>query len=88
LRAGGSAEDLQKYAKQAAAFAGGMRTNLLQMLSLLGVPGHLGLDSANNLFGGGWDLIHTTSILPYPVFIGEAERNYTGHSPLSRLVRS
>lgn len=75
-----------KRAKQAAAFAGSMRTNLLQMLDELGVPRRLGLDSASDLFGCGWDLIHTTSILRYPVFLGDMERNYTGHNP--RLATS
>jgi hypothetical protein len=63
-----------------------MRTNLLQMLDELGVPRRLGLDSASDLFGCGWDLIHTTSILRYPVFLGDMERNYTGHNP--RLATS
>ena len=86
LRTGAPLEEIEKRAKQAAAFAGSMRTNLLQMLDELGVPRRLGLDSASDLFGCGWDLIHTTSILRYPVFLGDTERNYTGHNP--RLATS
>lgn len=87
LRAGTAPNEIGRRVKQSASFAGSMRANLLQMLGLLEIPRHLGLKDPADLFGSGWDLVHTTSILRYPVFVGDDEGNYTGHSPpLGRSV--
>lgn len=70
--------------KQAASFAGSMRTNLLAMLDDLGVHEHLSLQRSADLFQDGFKYLHTTSAVRYPVFV--SGKNYTGHSP--RIVRS
>lgn len=66
-------------AKQAARFAGTMRKNLLDMLDACGIPQTLQLSSANELFETGSDLLHTTSLIKYPVF--KQGKNYTGYGP-------
>ncbi|WP_239004499.1 uracil-DNA glycosylase family protein [Paenibacillus tepidiphilus] len=70
-------------AKAAASFAGTMRTNLTQMLDGLGLPELLGIGSASGLFRER-SLLHTTSLLRFPVFA--AGRNYSGSHP--RLLAS
>ncbi|MDQ0875001.1 hypothetical protein QFZ77_003660 [Paenibacillus sp. V4I3] len=76
---GVSVTEIDKRAKQLASFAGSMRKNLIAMLDELGLPESLGLKSSESLFGEQRDLLHTTSVIRYPVFFkGE---NYTGHKP-------
>jgi hypothetical protein len=65
--------------KKAAAFSGAMRKNLLEMLDGIGVPKSLGIQSSGDLFESEHRLIHSTSILKYPVFVNR--ENYTGHRP-------
>lgn len=65
-----------RVAKYKAAFAGSLRTNLVRMLNAIGIPAALGLGDAADLFSDGRHLMHTTSAIRYPVFIGD--RNYTG----------
>lgn len=65
--------------KKAAAFSGVMRKNLLEMLDGIGVPKSLGIQSSGDLFESEHRLIHSTSILKYPVFVNQ--KNYTGHQP-------
>jgi hypothetical protein len=60
-----------------------MRTNLVAMLDGIGVPAALGIDSTATLFGEHRHLLHPTSVVRYPAFVGET--NYTGHAP--RLLR-
>lgn len=68
-----------RRAKQQASFAGSMRKNLISMLDELDLQGFLGLSSCDLLFSDYGSLIHTTSVIRYPVFINGA--NYTGHVP-------
>lgn len=79
LLAGASPEDACRLAKYEASFAGTMRGNLVRMLDGLGVRELLGVSSAADLFGSASHLLHTTSAVRYPTFLGV--RNYTGSRP-------
>jgi hypothetical protein len=65
--------------KKSAAFSGAMRTILLEMLDGIGVHRALGISSSGDLFESEHKLLHSTSILKYPVFVNK--NNYTGHQP-------
>jgi Uracil DNA glycosylase superfamily len=69
-----------KAAKAEAAFAG-MRKRLCGWLDALELPRALSIPDSSSLFASNAKLLHTTSLVRYPVFVGEALRNYTGHSP-------
>ncbi|GAA0437293.1 hypothetical protein GCM10008983_12620 [Lentibacillus halophilus] len=79
LASGNTLETCLKETKQAAGFAGSMRNNLVHMLNECGIPDMLGLSNATDLFEGYRYLLHTTSVIKYPVFI--KGKNYTGHQP-------
>nr|WP_157336547.1 hypothetical protein [Paenibacillus lutrae] len=79
LELGLTQEAISKAAKEEASFAGTMRHNLTGMLNTLGLHHYLGIPSCGELFLGHRNLLHTTSLLRYPVFIGE--KNYTGSNP-------
>lgn len=65
--------------KKSASFSGTMRVNLIDMLDRCGVQKAIGIDSAAELFASQRDMLHTTSVLKYPVFY--KGKNYTGHQP-------
>lgn len=71
--------EIQKQCKQNSRFAGSMRKNLIEMLDELSVHRYLGINCCADLFGDKDCLLHTTSVLPFPVFI--KGKNYTGHNP-------
>jgi hypothetical protein len=73
-------EESLMAAKATAAFAG-MRTRLTKWLDELGVASWLDIGSTSALFEARTDLVHSTSAIRYPVFVGDDFRNYTGHSP-------
>lgn len=76
-------EDMDKIlkdCKRLARFAGSMRTNLIQMLDEIKLNEKLKIKSCAELFEENNDLLHTTSLIPYPVFI--ADKNYTGYAPM------
>ena len=56
-----------------------MRKNLVQMLDKLELNNYLQLESCSKLFEENDNLLHTTSLIPYPVFINN--KNYTGSNP-------
>lgn len=56
-----------------------MRKNLIEMLDELNLNKKLHIDSCLELFEKRDLLLHTTSMIPYPVFI--KDKNYTGFSP-------
>lgn len=60
-------------------FAGSMRNNLIMMLDEIGLNKKLNIESCGELFSKSDELLHTTSLIPYPVFI--KEKNYTGSNP-------
>jgi hypothetical protein len=80
LRRGLSERQAFKAAMGAAAFAG-MRKRICRWLDDLGVDKWLGLDTTENLFDQRRDLVHTTSLIRYPVFVGPEGKNYTGQNP-------
>ncbi|PZE20162.1 uracil-DNA glycosylase family protein [Paenibacillus xerothermodurans] len=72
-------EEICKKVKADARFAGSMRSNLIEMLNALELHRWLGVTSCDALFKGEGELLHTTAMLKYPVFVDR--RNYTGHQP-------
>lgn len=77
LLRGAAAGQALLAAKRAAAFSGPMRPNLVGMLDHIGLARWLGLKSCDELFGQHADLLQSTSVLPFPVFVdGE---NYKGN---------
>lgn len=79
LNNGYSYEEVSKECKQSARFAGSMRNNLVDMLNELQLNKCLNLSSCSQMFSENCDLMHTTSLIPYPVFIND--KNYTGTNP-------
>ncbi len=77
--AGDNIETCLKATKTAARFAGSMKANLLSMLNECNIPKALQLPNAESLFEGNNHLLHTTSVIKYPVFLNG--KNYTGHHP-------
>ncbi|MEI8060457.1 MAG: hypothetical protein WCG67_09885, partial [Ferruginibacter sp.] len=67
--------------KKRAAFAGVMRSNLVNMLDEIGLNSKLGIESCHELFETKNHLLHATSYLKYPVFYKGV--NYCGNSPSS-----
>lgn len=76
LRAGSPIEAALANAKRTASFSGAMRGNLLAMLDAVGVPGVFGRASASEFFAQDDGLVHFTSTLRYPVYVGG--QNYSG----------
>jgi len=72
-------ELIKKECKRNSRFAGSMRKNLIEMLDELEINKKLNIKSCNELFESKDYLLHTTSIIPYPVFINN--KNYTGSKP-------
>lgn len=72
-------EEVCQNAKQAASFVGSMRANLIAFLDELDLHQHLGIPSCADLFDEHRSLLHTTSLLRYPVFV--EQQNYNGSDP-------
>ena len=72
-------EEILRLVKNNSSFEGTMRKNLVKMLDELGLNGHLGLSSSMELFEEASHLVHTTSVLAYPVFYNG--KNYSGSTP-------
>ncbi len=72
-------EEIQKECKKNSRFAGSMRKNLVEMLDELNLNKKLSIASCLELFENKDELLHTTSMIPYPVFI--KNKNYTGFGP-------
>lgn len=72
-------EQMLKAAKIAASFSGQMRINLVQMLDSIGLANLLDIPTTERLFTSNRFLIHTTSVIKYPVF--HKGKNYTGYKP-------
>lgn len=70
LASGRSAEQALRTAKEYGAFSGEVfRSNLIKQLDHWGIHTWLGIDSTARLFDSHRDLVHTTSLLRYPVFV-------------------
>lgn len=65
-----------KAAKTFASFSGSMRFNLVSMLDHVGLNRWMGVPSTADIWSSRHDLVHFTSALRYPVFVGRA--NYSG----------
>lgn len=77
-------EEIQYKCKVEARFSGSLRKNIISMLDGIELNNMFNLQSCSQLFDEDDYLLHTISLIPYPVFVkGE---NYTGHTP--KLVKS
>lgn len=72
-------EEVCKLAKNEASFAGSMRQNLIHMLQELQLQRYLGIATCEALFHEHRNLLHTVSMLKFPVMIDH--RNYSGSQP-------
>ncbi|MGG5460975.1 hypothetical protein [Clostridium sp. B9] len=77
-------EKIQYDCKVAGRFSGSLRKNMIEMLDEVELNKVLGVESCSELFGEKDSLLHTTALIPYPVFVKKA--NYTGHTP--KLMKS
>lgn len=68
-----------KETKKSASFSGTMRSNLIQMLDECKVQEKLDLPSTSSLFDDNRSILHTTSVIKFPVFY--KGKNHTGHQP-------
>lgn len=76
LLSGAAHSSALEAAKIFASFSGPMRTNLVAMLDHIGINRWLGVASTDVLWKESEKLVHFTSALRYPVFVGG--RNYSG----------
>lgn len=74
-----SEEQIKRNCKINSRFAGSMRKNITFMLDELELNKYLNIGSCSELFEMGNELLHTTSLIPYPIFING--KNYTGSNP-------
>lgn len=72
-------EKILSQVKNNSSFEGPMRKNLVQMLDELGLHDYLNLSSTIELFNEASILVHTTSVITYPVF--HKGGNYGGTTP-------
>lgn len=72
-------DEIKYRCKVAGRFSGSLRNNLLMLLNQLNLNNYLGINDANELFSEHDELLHTVSLIPYPIFV--KGKNYTGHSP-------
>lgn len=70
--------EIKRLCKHNARFAGSMRNNIIEMLNELKLNEFLSIKDCKQLFEE-LELLHTTSLIPYPVFV--KGRNYTGFNP-------
>ena len=71
--------DILRKCKFNSRFSGSMRNNLIDMLDEIGLNRKLNISSCSEMFNEGNNLMHTTSLIKYPVFING--KNYNGHNP-------
>ncbi len=79
LETGCSLEEIKYQCKVQARFSGALRKNLLDLLRQLKLNEFLHIDDVEELFTTHDELLHTLSLIPYPVFV--KGKNYTGHQP-------
>lgn len=77
-------DDIQYECKVAARFSGSLRKNIISMLDEIELNKVLKIDSCSRLFNDKDNLLHTVSLIPYPVFV--KKQNYSGHTP--KLIKS
>lgn len=88
LNAGSSNEVTLLATKKTGAFSGAMRPNLVAMLDHLKINDWLNISSCDELFGKANNLVHTTSILRYPVFVNGENYNGTPNMTKHPLLKN
>lgn len=84
LELGTDIEEIQYKCKVAGRFSGGLRKNIISMLDDIRLNDDLSINSCSALFEDKDYLLHTVSLIPYPVFV--KKQNYSGHTP--KLLKS
>ena len=84
LESSDNIEDIQYKCKVAGRFSGPLRKNIISMLNDIKLNEFLNINDCSELFGDKDYLMHTVSLVPYPVFV--KKQNYTGHTP--KLLKS
>lgn len=84
LELGTDMEEIQYKCKVAGRFSGSLRKNIISMLDDIKLNEALSINSCSTLFEDKDYLLHTVSLVPYPVFV--KRQNYSGHTP--KLLRS
>ena len=77
-------QEIQYKCKVAGRFSGSLRKNIISMLDGIELNKSLDLQSCSELFEDKDYLLHTISLIPYPVFVNK--ENYSGHTP--KLMKS
>ncbi|WP_195940281.1 hypothetical protein, partial [Romboutsia sp. 1001713B170131_170501_G6] len=72
-------EEIQYKCKVAGRFSGSLRKNIISMLDDIKLNEALSINSCSTLFEDKDYLLHTVSLVPYPVFV--KKQNYSGHTP-------
>ena len=73
-----------KTVKDQSSFKGSMRVNLIKFLNELEVNKYLKIKSCESLFNKDSNLVHTTSLVKYPVF--DKGKNYSGSNILKKRI--
>ena len=73
-----------KTVKDQSSFKGSMRVNLIKFLNELEVNKYLKIKSCESLFDKDSNLVHTTSLVKYPVF--DKGKNYSGSNILKKRI--
>lgn len=84
LELGTDIEKIQYKCKVAGRFSGGLRKNIISMLDDIKLNDALNINSCSSLFEDKDYILHTVSLIPYPVFV--KKQNYSGHTP--KLLKS
>ena len=87
LKMGATDEVALEHAKRTGAFSGAMRKNLTSMLDHIGLNRWLGLDQCDALFGDAGQLLQSTSVLPFPVFLNGGNYNGTPDPVTTPVLR-
>jgi hypothetical protein len=83
LISGRPPQEALRAAKEAASFSGEpMRSNLIKQLNHWGVQRWLEIPDAASLFGANSQLVQTTSLLRYPVFVND--KDYRGAPDMTK----
>ena len=81
---GSDIKEIQYKCKVAGRFSGVIRKNIISMLDEINLNKSLRINSCSELFNEKDYLLHTVSLIPYPVFV--KKQNYSGHTP--KLIKS
>lgn len=91
LKAGANYATALQAAKQTGAFSGLMRPNLVAMLDYLKINEWLEINTCDDLFGKASNLVQTTSVLRFPIFVSgqnyNGTPNMTKHPALRKSLR-